>query len=139
MRLSWTLPRLRLTKFLNFSIVDFMNAIIKVNSRGTLTLPKAMRKALGVADGGTLLCDLQGGNVVLQSMMAYPIEMYTDERIAEFKEDEDSIGDIEGLLEREGLVYDPETWSIRKKEEMSMVGETQTPYQTEKTPKKKKA
>ncbi|MCL1887756.1 MAG: AbrB/MazE/SpoVT family DNA-binding domain-containing protein, partial [Kiritimatiellaeota bacterium] len=87
-----------------------MNAILKVNSRGTLTLPKPLRKVLGVADGGTLLCDVRGADVVLQPMMAYPIEMYTDERIAEFEEDANAIGDkIDALFEKMGWEYDPET------------------------------
>ena len=115
-----------------------MNAILKVNSRGTLTLPKPLREALGVSGGGTLVCDVRGDDVVLQSTMTkYPIEMYTDKRIAEFKEDEDSIGDIKGLLDKEGLVYDPETWTIRKKETL-MVCETQAPYKVKAPPKKKK-
>ena len=105
-----------------------MNAILQVNSRGTLTLPKPLRKALGVSGGGTLVCDLRGDDVVLQSITSkYPIEIYTDERIAEFKEDEDSIGDIEGLLEREGLVYDPETGTTHHKK-AEMVCETTEPY-----------
>jgi len=116
-----------------------MNAILKVNSRGTLTLPKPLREALGVSYGGTLVCDFRGYDVVLQPDMSKypPIEMYTDERIAEFKEDEDSIGDIKGLLEKEGLVYDPETGTIHKKEAL-MVCETQTPYRVKAPSKKKK-
>ena len=115
-----------------------MNAILKVNSRGTLTLPKPLREALGVSGGGTLVCGMRGGDVVLQSSTTkYPIEIYTDERIAEFEEDANSIGDIEGLLEREGLVYDPETGTIHKNEAL-MVCETRTPYPVKASPKNKK-
>jgi len=115
-----------------------MNAILKVNSRGTLTLPKPLREALGVSYGGTLVCDLRGCDVVLQPDMSKypPIEMYTDERIAEFEEDANSIGDkIDKFFEKMGWEYDPETWSIHEK---SMVCETQTPYVVKKPPEKKK-
>jgi len=114
-----------------------MNAILKVNSRGTLTLPKPLREALGVSGGGTLVCDVRGGDVVLQSSATkYPIEIYTDERIAEFEEDANSIGDkIDAFFEKMGWEYDPETWSIREK---NMVCETQAPYVVKKPPEKKK-
>ena len=93
-----------------------MNAILKINSRGTVTLPKALRNLLGVTDGGTLMCSLREEGVVLQPAMTYPIEIYTDERIAEFKEDEKAMGDmLDKYFERKGLVYDPETWTIREK------------------------
>jgi len=104
-----------------------MNAILKVNSRGALTLPKPLREALGVPEGGTLVCDLRGDDVVLQSTTTkYPIEMYTDERIAEFEEDANAIGDkIDKFFEKMGWEYDPETGTIH---ETMMVQETQTPY-----------
>ena len=118
-----------LTELLNFSNVENMNAILKVNSRGTMTLPKKLRTALGVGDGGTLMCSYQGCDVVLQPTKIYPIEMYTDERIAEFDQADREIGDVDKLFEMEGLVYDPKTWSLHEKKE-------KTPYMKR---KKKKA
>ena len=114
---------------LKFSILEGMNAILKVNSRGTLTLPKPLRKLLGISEGGMLMYSFREGNVTLQPAETYPIEIYTDERIAEFKEDEEAIGDrIDKLLEKKGLVYDPVTWTIREKG---------TPYLKQKGKKKK--
>jgi len=90
-----------------------------------MTLPKTVRNLLGVSDGGTLVYSLNEDGVVLQPAVTYPIEIYTDERIAEFKEDEDAAAAlIDEYLEKKGLVYDPEAWTIREKG---------TPY-----PKKKK-
>ena len=93
-----------------------MNTILKVNSRGTMTLPKAVRNLLGVSDGGTLVYSLNEDGVVLQPAVTYPIEIYTDERIAEFDaEDAALAGAVEELYKKKGLVYPPEMWTIREK------------------------
>jgi len=93
-----------------------MNTILKVNSRGTVTLPKALRNVLGVVNGGTLMYSFKEGDVVLQPAVTYPVEIYTDERIAEFQEDDAAIGDImDKYFEKKGWVYDADTWSIREK------------------------
>ncbi len=57
---------------------------IQVSARGTMTLPKPVRKALGVDQGGVVMVDLGEDGIVLHPAVAYPIEMYTDNRIAEF-------------------------------------------------------
>ena len=108
-----------------------MNTILKINDRGTMTLPKPWRKALGVSNGGVLMCNFHESTVMLQPAVTYPIEIYTDERIAEFKEDEDAIGDkMDKYLEERGLVYDPVTWTIREKDApcAKMLREKGTPY-----------
>ena|GEM_PF-2694169 len=92
-----------------------------------MTLPKALRNVLGVVNGGTLMYTFRDGDVVLQPAMTYPIEIYTDERIAEFQEDEEAMGILlDKFHEKKGWEYDPKTWSIREKK---------TPYRA----KKKKA
>jgi len=120
-----------LTELLKFSILENMNTILKVNDRGTVTLPKPLRKMLGVSDGGTLMYSFREGTVMLQPAVTYPIEIYTDERIAEFKEDEDAVGDkMDKYLEERGLIYDPVTWTIREKDApcANMLREKGTPY-----------
>jgi bifunctional DNA-binding transcriptional regulator/antitoxin component of YhaV-PrlF toxin-antitoxin module len=49
-----------------------------------MTLPKALRKALGVDKGGVVLASEEEGGIVLQPAAAFPIELYSDRRIAEF-------------------------------------------------------
>ena len=94
-----------------------MNATLKVNSRGTMTLPKALRKVLGVGnDGGMLMYSLRGGDVVLQPAEAYPVRIYTDEEIAEFDAQDAALGpSIDRLYEKLGLVYDEKTGTIHEK------------------------
>lgn len=62
-----------------------MNTILQVNPRGTMTLPKSVRTMLGISSsGGIVMLNLRENDVVLQPAVAFPVEMYTDARIAEF-------------------------------------------------------
>ena len=58
--------------------------MIQVNERGTLTLPKQLRKPLGLTKGGILLAEVSKQGVLLKPSVAFPVEMYSDARIAEF-------------------------------------------------------
>ncbi|MBP7828512.1 MAG: AbrB/MazE/SpoVT family DNA-binding domain-containing protein [Kiritimatiellae bacterium] len=49
-----------------------------------MTLPKELRKQLGVDGGGVVMASVSGDGIVLHPAVAYPIEIYSDERIAEF-------------------------------------------------------
>ncbi len=82
-----------------FRIIEIMNTIIQVNPRGSLTLPKAVRKALGIPQGGGIvMLNVRENEVVLQPTAAFPIEMYTDARVAEFDAADDELG--KGLAKR---------------------------------------
>jgi bifunctional DNA-binding transcriptional regulator/antitoxin component of YhaV-PrlF toxin-antitoxin module len=61
-----------------------MNATIQINSRGTLTLPKALRRAMGLERGGMVVAETSAEGIVLRPGVAFPIELYTDDRVAEF-------------------------------------------------------
>ena len=47
-------------------------------------MPKPLRLALGVDKGGVVMASAGKDGIVLQPAAAFPIEMYPDERIAEF-------------------------------------------------------
>jgi len=50
-----------------------------------MTLPKSVRTMLGISSsGGIVMLNLRENDVVLQPAVAFPVEMYTDARIAEF-------------------------------------------------------
>lgn len=49
-----------------------------------MTLPKPLRKVLGVDKGGILMADVREDGIVLHPAAAFPIELYSDARIAEF-------------------------------------------------------
>lgn len=58
--------------------------MIQVNERGSLTLPMQIRKPLGLSKGGILLIEVSEQGVLLKPSVTFPIEMYSDKRIAEF-------------------------------------------------------
>ncbi len=61
-----------------------MTATIQINERGSLTLPKPLRRQLGLEKGGVVMAETAEGGILLRPAVAYPIELYTDERVAEF-------------------------------------------------------
>lgn len=61
-----------------------MGATIQVNERGSLTLPMGLRRTLGLERGGVVMVESSGGGILLKPAVAFPIEMYSDERVSEF-------------------------------------------------------
>jgi antitoxin PrlF len=65
-----------------------MENLISVNKRGALTLPKEVRRRIGMTDGGAMSVRVTGEGVLLVPVVAFPVEVYTPERLAEFAEEE---------------------------------------------------
>jgi AbrB family looped-hinge helix DNA binding protein len=63
----------------------FMDTLITVNQRGALTLPKEIREQAGIPNGGPVRIQMTSEGVLLTPVVAYPVEIYTPERIAEFR------------------------------------------------------
>ncbi len=49
-----------------------------------MTLPKSLRNVLGVDCGGVVMADVTKEGIVLHPAVAFPIELYSDDRVAEF-------------------------------------------------------
>lgn len=61
--------------------------VIRLGKKGQLSLPAAVLRKMGIQGAGTLLIEAtDDGAVVLRPAGVYPIEMYTDARIAQFDE-----------------------------------------------------
>jgi AbrB family looped-hinge helix DNA binding protein len=59
--------------------------VVKLGRKGQVSIPAAILKKLGLAGGRHLIVELaDDGAIVLRPAGIYPIEIYTDERIAEF-------------------------------------------------------
>jgi AbrB family looped-hinge helix DNA binding protein len=67
-------------------------ATIQVNERGSLTLPKSLRKALGIARGGVVMAELTREGLVLKPAVSFPIELYRNERVEEFDKVDRELG-----------------------------------------------
>lgn len=65
-----------------------MVATIQINQRGTLTLPIELRKRLGLERGGVVMVEESGDGVVLKPAVAFPIEIYSEDRIKEFEKED---------------------------------------------------
>jgi antitoxin PrlF len=63
-----------------------MRATVTVSSRGGVTLPVRLRRALGVKADDQLIAETTPEGVLLRPAVTLPIELYTDARIREFDE-----------------------------------------------------
>ena len=68
-----------------------MENLIIVNQRGALTLPKEVRKQLGIPNGGPMTVHVTSEGVLLVPVAAFPVEMYSKERLAEFAAEEEKL------------------------------------------------
>lgn len=60
--------------------------LIKLGKKGQLTIPRAILRSVGMADESPLLVETTGdGAIVLRPAAVYPVEMYSDDRIAAFE------------------------------------------------------
>jgi AbrB family looped-hinge helix DNA binding protein len=61
-----------------------MIKVININDRGTLTLPKELRRRLGVNGNSQVVAEETEEGVLLRAGMTFPIEIYSEKRLAEF-------------------------------------------------------
>tara|TARA_B100001778_G_C18056837_1_gene392344 strand:- start:60 stop:299 length:240 start_codon:yes stop_codon:yes gene_type:complete len=72
-----------------------------LTERGTLTLPAAIRKSLGLQGKQQLIVETTpNGEILLRPAAIVPLEMYSEERIAEFASDDTALGK---LLDKHGI------------------------------------
>jgi len=61
-----------------------MKTTVTVTSRGTITLPAKLRRALGIAADDQLIAETTSEGLLLRPGVTLPIEIYTERRIREF-------------------------------------------------------
>jgi len=62
-----------------------MIKVIHINDRGTLTLPKAMRRRLGVDHNTQVVAEETDEGILLRPGVTFPVELYSENRVAEFR------------------------------------------------------
>jgi AbrB family looped-hinge helix DNA binding protein len=72
-------------KFCNAAAV---RAAITITSRGVITLPARLRKALGLRADDQLIAEVTPEGLLLRPAVTLPVEIYTPEREQEFDESE---------------------------------------------------
>jgi AbrB family looped-hinge helix DNA binding protein len=60
-----------------------MSTVITVNHRGTLTIPKGIREKYGLTH--QIILEETSDGLMLRPAATYPLELYTEERVAEFQ------------------------------------------------------
>jgi AbrB family looped-hinge helix DNA binding protein len=63
-----------------------MQATLTINSRGVVTLPAKLRRALGLKTDDQLIAETTAQGLLLRPAVTLPIELYTQERLKEFAE-----------------------------------------------------
>jgi AbrB family looped-hinge helix DNA binding protein len=61
-----------------------MTKVISINARGTLTLPKEMRRRLGIKTRGQVVVEDTSDGILLRPGVTVPVEIYSEKRLAEF-------------------------------------------------------
>ena len=64
---------------------------LRVGERGTLTLPKTLREQYAITTNDLLLAEPTPEGILLRPAIATPIEIYTEERLAEFRAEEEKL------------------------------------------------
>jgi AbrB family looped-hinge helix DNA binding protein len=60
--------------------------LVKLGKKGQVTIPRSILKAIGIAGETPLLVETTAdGAIVLRQAAVYPIEIYSDARVAEFE------------------------------------------------------
>lgn len=63
-----------------------------INDRGVITIPAALRQALGLKANDELILEEKSGGILLRPALSVPIEVYTEARIREFGRDDSAVG-----------------------------------------------
>ena len=61
-----------------------MQMILSVSGRGLIALPAAMRQAVGIRPQDSLIAETTSEGILLRPAVTLPVEIYSQERIAEF-------------------------------------------------------
>lgn len=73
---------------------------VTINDRGVITIPARMREALGLKAHDELIIEDTAEGLLLRPAFSVPIELYSEERIAEFAADEQAVGALMARLPR---------------------------------------
>ena len=71
-----------------------MKTTLTITSRGALTLPAKLRKALGLNADDQLIAEITPEGLLLRRAVTLPIEIYSKKRIREFDEAETELAKI---------------------------------------------
>ena len=71
-----------------------MKATLTLTSRGVVTLPAKLRRALGLRADDQLIAEMTPEGLLLRPAVTLPVEIYTEKRIREFDEAEAELAKV---------------------------------------------
>lgn len=90
-----------------------MGIPVTITSRGVITLPARLRRALGLRADDQLIAELTPEGLLLRPAVTLPVEIYSEEREREFVRAE---AELEDALEQEGRpAREPRKKSTRRR------------------------
>ena len=69
-----------------------MKTTLTITSRGVVTLPAKLRRALGLKADDQLIAETTAEGLLLRPAVTLPVELYSDKRVREFDEAEAELG-----------------------------------------------
>lgn len=73
-----------------------MKKIVTINDRGTITLPKELRRKYGLESGGKVVIEESEEGLLLRPGVTFSVEIYSEDRLQEFQEcNEDELKDFD--------------------------------------------
>ena len=82
------LPGFWIAELLHFCDTGCVKTTLTVTSRGVVTLPAKLRRALGLKADSQLIAETTPEGLLLRPAVTLPIEIYTEKRVREFDEAE---------------------------------------------------
>lgn len=73
-----------------------MKITVTMTSRGVITLPAKLRRALGLGSDDQLIAETTPEGLLLRPAVTLPVEMYSEQRVREFDAEE---ADLASVLE----------------------------------------
>lgn len=71
-----------------------MKATLTLTSRGVVTLPAKLRRAMGLGADDQLIAEMTPEGLLLRPAVTLPIEIYSEKRIREFDEAEADLAKV---------------------------------------------
>ena len=84
----------RLTDRRIFCNTVFMQERVTISSRGVVTIPTRMREAFGLKANDQLIIEDTPQGLLLRPAVSLPIELYSEDRIAEFTRDDQAVAKL---------------------------------------------
>jgi antitoxin PrlF len=75
-------------------ILNIMKITVTMTSRGVITLPAKLRRALGLSTDDQLIAETTPEGLLLRPAVTLPVEMYSEQRVREFDAEEAELASV---------------------------------------------